>query len=116
MLLFKRGPKAPRRARRAPKPSAGARRRGAERPELLVNNIFRFIMPTFESPTDNDHLKLEEGGGLAKGTIHTRQLVFGHFVNFVAESCGQDMEEFDLKRYYEDGHLTDAGLFNIFKK
>ena len=36
MLLFKRGPKAPRRARRAPKPSVGARRRGAERPKLLV--------------------------------------------------------------------------------
>ena len=42
MLLFKRGPKAPRRAQRtlgaqrAPKPSAGARRRGAEHPKLLV--------------------------------------------------------------------------------
>ena len=42
LLLLKRGPKAPRRAqralgaRRAPQPSAGARRRGAERPELLV--------------------------------------------------------------------------------
>ena len=45
MLLLRRGPKAPRRAQRAlgaqraPKPSAGARRRGAKRPELLVNNI-----------------------------------------------------------------------------
>merc|ERR1712041_8322 len=41
-ILMKRGPKAPRTARRAvgarraPQPSAGARRRGAERPELLV--------------------------------------------------------------------------------
>ena len=33
MLLFKRGPKAP---RRTPKLSAGARRRGTERPKLLV--------------------------------------------------------------------------------
>ena len=32
----KEGPKVPRRARRAPQPSAGARRRGAECPELLV--------------------------------------------------------------------------------
>ena len=32
-MLLKRGPKAP---RRAPKPSAGARRKGAEHPELLV--------------------------------------------------------------------------------
>ena len=38
MLLFKRGPKAP---RRAPKPSAGARRRGAEHPELLVQYIVK---------------------------------------------------------------------------
>ena len=37
MLLLRRGPKAP---RRAPKPSAGARRRGAERPELLVSEIW----------------------------------------------------------------------------
>ena len=42
MLLLKRVPKAPIRARRAlgarraPKPSAGARRRGAEHPGLLV--------------------------------------------------------------------------------
>ena len=36
LLLLKRGPKAPKRARRAPQPSAGARRKGAERPELLV--------------------------------------------------------------------------------
>ena len=42
MLLFKRGPKAPGRARRAPKPSAGARRRGTERPELLVIIIIVF--------------------------------------------------------------------------
>ena len=35
-ILMKRGPKAPRTARRAPQPSAGARRKGAERPELLV--------------------------------------------------------------------------------
>jgi len=33
---MKRGLKAARRARRAPEPSAGARRRGAECPELLV--------------------------------------------------------------------------------
>merc|ERR1712121_326897 len=39
LLLRKRGPKAPKRARRAPQPSAGARRKGAERPELLVLNI-----------------------------------------------------------------------------
>ena len=47
MLLFKRGPKALRRAQRAlgaPKPSAGARRRGAERPELLVYFIFHFFL------------------------------------------------------------------------
>ena len=42
LLLLIRGPKAPKRAqralggRRAPRPSAGARRRGAECPELLV--------------------------------------------------------------------------------
>ena len=42
---MKRGPKAPRTARRAvggpkgPQPSAGARRKGAERPELLVCEI-----------------------------------------------------------------------------
>ena len=42
LMLLKRGPKAPSRARRAlgarraPQPSAGARRRGAEHPELLV--------------------------------------------------------------------------------
>ena len=39
LLLLKRGPKAPKRARRAPQPSAGARRKGAERPELLVLDI-----------------------------------------------------------------------------
>ena len=38
LIKMKRGPKAPRRVRRAPKPSAGARRRGAEHPELLVLN------------------------------------------------------------------------------
>ena len=43
MLLFKRGPKAPRRARRAPKPSAGARRRGAELPELLVGIYYTLL-------------------------------------------------------------------------
>ena len=35
-LPLKRGPKAPKRVRRAPQPSAGARRKGAECPELLV--------------------------------------------------------------------------------
>ena len=50
-VLRKRGPKAPRLARRAvggqkgPQPSAGARRKGAEHPELLVKDkiIFNFI-------------------------------------------------------------------------
>ena len=36
MLLLKRGLKAPRRALRASKPSAGARRRGTKHPKLLV--------------------------------------------------------------------------------
>ena len=35
-IVMKRGPKAPRRVRMAPENSAGARRRGAECPELLV--------------------------------------------------------------------------------
>ena len=43
LLLLKRGPKAPKRARRAPQPSAGARRKGAERPELLVYQIQNFF-------------------------------------------------------------------------
>ena len=34
-IVMKRGPKAPRRAQRAPGPSAGAGRRGAECPKLL---------------------------------------------------------------------------------
>ena len=34
---MKRGPKAPKRARRAPEPFAGARKRGAECPKLLVD-------------------------------------------------------------------------------
>ena len=42
LMLRKRGPKAPKRAQRAPQPSAGARRKGAERPELLVY-IYRNI-------------------------------------------------------------------------
>ena len=51
MLLLKRGPKALRRARRAlgarraPEPSTGARRRGAERPELLVYLIITRMWP-----------------------------------------------------------------------
>ena len=50
---MKRGPKAPRTARRAvrgpkgPQPSAGARRKGAERPELLVHLIFLKICNLF---------------------------------------------------------------------
>ena len=43
MLLLRRGPKAPCRARTAPQPSAGARRRGTERPELLVIYIIYII-------------------------------------------------------------------------
>ena len=39
LLLLKRGPKAPKRAQMVPQPSAVARRKGAERPELLVFNI-----------------------------------------------------------------------------
>ena len=42
-IVMKRGPKAPNRARWAPQPSAGARRRGAEHPELLVSNIFPYF-------------------------------------------------------------------------
>ena len=50
LLLRKRGPKAPKRAegtqkgRKGPQPSAGARRKGAERPELLVFYILTFLL------------------------------------------------------------------------
>jgi len=60
---MKRGPKAPRTARRAPQPSAGARRKGAERPELLVviYNALQYckvhdtfvIYNTFRNSTEN---------------------------------------------------------------
>ena len=73
-------------------------------------------MPTFVSPTDDDRLKLEEGGGLSRGTLNARLLVFGHYINFVAENRGEHIEDFDLKSYYEEGHLTDADLLDIFKK
>merc|ERR1712240_418137 len=56
LLLLKREPKAP---KRAPQPSAGARRKGAERPELLVAkkncdfNIQLRIVSLFASISSN---------------------------------------------------------------
>ena len=38
-IVMKRGPKALRRAQRAPQPSAGARRRGSEYPKLVVYDM-----------------------------------------------------------------------------
>ena len=52
MLLLKRGLKAP---RRAPKTSAGARRRGAECPKLLVY-IYRGIYQSFKKNLLTDFL------------------------------------------------------------
>ena len=65
LLLLKRGPKAPKRARRAPQPSAGARRKGAERPELLVAkkncdfNIQLRIVSLFASISSNVAFKFQ---------------------------------------------------------
>ena len=59
LLLLKRGQKAPKRARRASQPSAGARRKGAERPELLVYIYKSQIIISNKMNTNGWKLKFE---------------------------------------------------------